>query len=231
MPEKISILTIEVGSTITKANGFARDANGRLLHVAQGFAPTSIGQGDVRIGVDQALNELRKPNPSFAEDVETFINSSAAGGLRMTVHGLTYNMTARAAREAALGAGAIVKKVTAGLLDQYELDEIREIHPNIILLAGGVDFGEKTTVLENAKMIASLKIPVPVVYAGNSALRKPVSQIFRDAGIEFLLADNVFPEVDVLNIDPLRRIIHEVFNRHIIHAPGMSGIADRKSVV
>jgi len=78
-------------------------------------------------------------------------------------------------------------------------------------------------------MIASLNIPVPVVYAGNSALRKPVSQIFQDAGIEFLLADNVFPEVDVLNIDPLRRIIHEVFNRHIIHAPGMSGIAELTS--
>lgn len=229
MPEKISILTLEVGSTITKANGFARDAHGHLSHIAQGFAPTSIGQGDVRIGVDQALNDLKKLNLSFDEDVETFVNSSAAGGLRMTVHGLTYNMTARAAREAALGAGAIVKKVTAGLLDQYELDEIREIHPNIILLAGGVDFGEKTIVLENAKMIASLNIPVPVVYAGNSALRKPVSQIFHDVGIEFLLADNVFPEVDVLNIDPLRMIIHEVFNRHIIHAPGMSGIAELTS--
>ena len=40
--------------------------------------------------------------------------------------------------------------------------------------------------------------------------------------IELLLADNVFPDVDVLNIDPLRALIHEVFNRHIIHAPGMA---------
>ncbi|MFO7595329.1 MAG: glutamate mutase L, partial [Desulfocurvibacter africanus] len=65
-----------------------------------------------------------------------------------------------------------------------------------------------------------------MVYAGNSALRKPVSQIFKVADIEFMLADNVFPEVDVLNIQPLRRLIHEVFNRHIIHAPGMSGLAE-----
>ncbi len=226
MPEKIRILTVEVGSTITKVNGFARLPGGALFHLAQGFAPTSISQGDVRIGVDKAMEDLRTGNPSFDDEVETFINSSAAGGLRMTVHGLTYNMTARAAREAALGAGAIVKKVTAGLLDEYELQEIREIRPNIILLAGGVDFGEKTTVLENAKKIASLQLPVPVVYAGNSALRKPVSQIFKDADIEFMLADNVFPEVDVLNIQPLRRIIHEVFNRHIIHAPGMNGLAE-----
>jgi uncharacterized protein (TIGR01319 family) len=26
----------------------------------------------------------------------------------------------------------------------------------------------------------------------------------------------------VLNIEPLRKLIHEVFNRHIIHAPGMA---------
>lgn len=36
------------------------------------------------------------------------------------------------------------------------------------------------------------------------------------------MADNVFPDVDVLNIEPLRHLIHEVFNRHIIHAPGMA---------
>lgn len=226
MTEKIHILTVEVGSTITKVNGFSRHLNSRLTHVAQGFAPTSVSQGDVRIGVDQALAQLKSGKISFADEVETFVNSSAAGGLRMTVHGLTYNMTARAAREAALGAGAIVKKVTAGLLDEYELEEIRDIRPNIILLAGGVDFGEKSTVLENANKLARLRLPVPVVYAGNSALRKPVAQLFHEADIECLLADNVFPEVDVLNIQPLRRIIHEVFNRHIIYAPGMNRLAE-----
>lgn len=226
MPEKVNLLTVEVGSTITKVNGFARQPGGSLIHLAQGFAPTSINQGDVRIGVDQAMDDLRKAKTTFDNQVETFINSSAAGGLRMTVHGLTYNMTARAAREAALGAGAIIKKVTAGLLDQFELDEIQAIRPNIILLAGGVDYGEKNTVLENARLLANLQLPVPVVYAGNSALRKQIAQIFKDADIELMLADNVFPEVDVLNIQPLRKIIHEVFNRHIIHAPGMSRLAE-----
>jgi uncharacterized protein (TIGR01319 family) len=144
----------------------------------------------------------------------------------MTVHGLTYSMTARAAREASLGAGAIVKMVTPGPLGEFELEEIAAIHPNIILLAGGVDFGEKTIVLQNAEKIASLKLPVPVVYAGNVALRKPIHRLFHDAGIELLLADNVFPDVDVLNIEPLRHLIHDVFSRHIIHAPGMARFAE-----
>lgn len=194
--------------------------------MAQGFAPTSVASGDVCLGVEQAVAELESRYAKPSVKPETFVNSSAAGGLRMTVHGLTYSMTARAAREAALGAGAIVKMVTAGLLDEFDLDEIRAIQPNIILLAGGVDYGEKEIVLKNAEKIARLRLPVPVVYAGNAAIRKHIHKIFMDAGVELLLAANVFPEVDVLNIDPLRKIIHEAFNHHIIHAPGMTRIAE-----
>lgn len=226
MSDPIQILTIEVGSTITKANGFHRSPQGFLVHAAQGFAQTSVAQGDVMTGVEQAMERLKHGSTPIDPNVEVFVNSSAAGGLRMTVHGLTYSMTARAAREAALGAGAIIKHVTAGLLDEFELKEIHEIHPNIILLAGGVDFGEKETVLENARRIAGLALKVPVIYAGNRAVRRPVTEIFNNAGIELLIADNVFPEVDMLNVEPLRRIIHEVFNRHIIHAPGMSRLAE-----
>jgi len=222
MSAEIEILTIEVGSTITKVNGFNFREEGGFEHVAQGFAPTSVAQGDVGVGVQQAIADLESRFPSGIGKPETFVNSSAAGGLRMTVHGLTYSMTARAAREAALGAGGIVKMVTAGELDDFELDEIRATRPNIILLAGGVDFGEKTTVLRNAEKIASLGLSVPVVYAGNVALRKPIHHLFQEAGLEILVADNVFPDVDVLNIEPLRHLIHEVFNRHIIHAPGMA---------
>ena len=221
------ILTIEVGSTITKANGFRRLEAGGFAHVAQGFAPTSVTvgkrQGDVAIGVQQAIAEmgLDLPEPGQVGWPETFVNSSAAGGLRMTVHGLTASMTARAAREAALGAGAIVKLVTAGRLSEYDLEEIRETRPNIILLAGGVDFGESETVLGNAEKLASLGLETPVLYAGNAAARKAVQRIFQAANIEVLIAANVFPDVDVLNIEPLRRIVHELFNKHIIHAPGM----------
>ena len=222
---RIEILTLEVGSTITKANGFVRLPGGGFDHVAQGFAPTSVAEGDVGIGVDAALADLAATSDLDPAGAETFVNSSAAGGLRMTVHGLTLSMTARAAREAALGAGGIVKMVTAGELDDFELDEIREIRPNLILLAGGVDFGEKGIVLRNAEKLASLArggFSVPVLYAGNAALRKPVEELFRAAGVELHVAENVFPDVDVLNVEPLRRLVHEAFNRHIVHAPGMA---------
>ncbi len=225
MSKSRHFLTLEVGSTITKANSFALSA-GCFVHQAQGFAATSIAAGDVGLGVEQAIADLEARHGPLPADRETFVNSSAAGGLRMTVHGLTYNMTARAAREAALGAGAIIKQVTAGALGPYDLDDLREIHPNIILLAGGVDYGEKTTVLQNAEQLAALHLPAPVVYAGNIAIRKHIQRLFAEAGVELLLADNVFPDVDVLNVEPLRKVIHEVFNRHIIHAPGMARLGE-----
>jgi uncharacterized protein (TIGR01319 family) len=240
---RIEILTLEVGSTITKANGFVRRAGGGFDHVAQGFAPTSVASGDVGLGVDTALADLAATSGLDPAGAETFVNSSAAGGLRMTVHGLTLSMTARAAREAALGAGGIVKMVTAGELGDFELDEIRALRPNLVLLAGGVDYGEKAIVLANARKLASLAssgqaadaadssdssrrgLAVPVLYAGNAALRRPIEELFRAAGVELFVAENVFPDVDVLNVDPLRRLVHEAFGRHIVHAPGMARLA------
>ena len=220
------ILTIEIGSTITKANAFRLMPEGVLRHLSQGFTATTVADGDVGIGVDRVMAQIQSSLEDGFTKPQVFINSSAAGGLRMTVHGLTHSMTARAAREAALGAGAIVKRVTVGPIDDYDLDAIRQIQPNIILLAGGVDYGEKKVVLSNAERLASLGLQIPIIYAGNAVIRTPIQTIFETAGFETLLADNVFPEVDVLNIEPVRRLIQEVFNRHIIHAPGMSRLGE-----
>ena len=223
---RLEILTIEVGSTITKANGFALLRGGAFEHVGQGFATTTVADGDVGLGVDRAIAELQESSGLSVDDPEIHVNSSAAGGLRMTVHGLTRGMTARAGREAALGAGAIVKLVTAGVLSDYDLEQIRAIDPNIVLLAGGVDYGEQGPVLRNAELLASLGLKAPVLFAGNAAIRQPVRKILEAAGVETELADNVFPEVDVLNVEPVRRLIHEAFNRHIIHAPGMARLQE-----
>ncbi|NLE83542.1 MAG: methylaspartate mutase, partial [Chloroflexi bacterium] len=223
----VDILTIEVGSTITKANAFRLLPEGRFEPFAQGVAATTVEDGDVYIGAEAAMADLTASLESPLDQPEIHLNSSAAGGLRMTVHGLTYNMTARAAREAALGAGAIIKMVTAGLLEDDDLAEIEEIKPNIILLAGGVDYGEKNVVLRNAEKLASLGLDAPVLYAGNVAIRRQVCQIFNSCGEqEVMVTDNVFPDIDVLNVEPIRELIQEVFNRHIIHAPGMQRLRE-----
>lgn len=233
MTKQLDFLTLEVGSTITKANGFMRHSENYLEHVAQGFAPTTVEQGNVGIGLLSAIENLEKNSGYSTDNTEIFANSSAAGGLRVTVHGLTYNMTARAAKEASLGAGAIIKMVTAGDLTQYDFEEIEEISPNMIVLAGGVDYGAKETIFKNAVKLASLDLGIPVVYAGNSALKRGIENIFSRAGVELMIAPNVFPDVDVLNVEPLRKCMQDVFSKNIIHAPGMNrleGLTDKKII-
>lgn len=222
------VTTLEVGSTITKANTFALE-DGLFRHIGQGFAPTSVAEGDVKIGMDSAIAAMREASGVEVDQTQIFVNSSAAGGLRMSVHGLTQGMTARAAREAALGAGAIVCHTTVGAIDDYDVEDLLAARPNIVLLAGGVDYGEKTIVVSNAKRLAEAGLQVPVIYAGNIALRRRVEDIFAANGVELMCADNVFPNVDVLRIEPVRGLIHEVFNKHIIAAPGMARLAEMSS--
>jgi hypothetical protein len=156
----------------------------------------------------------------------TLATSSAAGGLRMTVHGLTQRMTAMAAREAALGAGAVVTYQTAGLLRERDLRQIEEARPSLILLAGGVEGGDCETVLANARRLGELSLRPIVVYAGNSAVCDDSRELLEQAGFRVRLTNNVYPAVDELDIVPARAVIHDAFEEHIIHAPGMERIGE-----
>ncbi len=149
----VDALVAEIGSTTTVVSAFVGlsdlwEATPRL--VGQGVAATSVADGDVTIGVNAARAQLEEVVGCSVRPEVTLATSSAAGGLRMTVHGLTRRMTAMAAREAALGAGAVVKYQTAGRLRDHDLREIEAVEPNLILLAGGVEGGDCDTVLFNA---------------------------------------------------------------------------------
>ena len=165
---KVDLLVAEIGSTTTVVNAFNGIDTEYPEFIGQGQAATSVMKGDVTIGLHEAVENLRI---SMAWDDVTYgkllATSSAAGGLKMTVHGLVYDMTAKAAKEAALGAGANIHMVTAGKLRRTDIKKIEEIKPNIIMLAGGVDYGEIETALYNAELIVKLDMNVPVLYAGN----------------------------------------------------------------
>lgn len=197
------------------------------IFAGQGQAATTVLDGDVTIGLKAAIEDLKK-NLSV-EDLtwkEMLATSSAAGGLRMSVHGLVYDMTVRAAKEAALGAGAIVKYVTSGKMRRTDLKKVQELKPNIILVAGGVDYGERETALYNFEQIAELKLNVPVIYAGNIENHDEIKEIAKEFGVKVYVVENVYPKVDMLNVEPTRRIIQQVFEEHIIHAPGMQKVRE-----
>ena len=75
-------------------------------------------------------------------------------------------------------------------------------------------------------MIAASGVKAPVIYAGNVQNKRAVEDIFQKAGISCTVTENVYPKLDKLNIEPARKIIHQVFEEHIIKAPGMEHIRD-----
>ena len=222
---KVDVLVAEIGSTTTVVNAFHRLDDKAPLFLGQGQAPTSVLQGDVCVGLQGAVDDLcRRQGWSDLQYDAMLATSSAAGGLRMTVHGLVYDMTVRAAREAALGAGANLHQVTAGILQEEDLEDLQDLNPNLILIAGGTDYGERRTALENAKLIRELNLNVPVIYAGNVQNQSRIQKLFADAPAELYVVENVYPRLDDLNIEPARKVIHDVFEKHIIHAPGMERV-------
>jgi uncharacterized protein (TIGR01319 family) len=222
---KIDLLVAEIGSTTTVVNAF--NLNPRPSFIGQGQSPTSVDEGDVNIGLKGAISNLA--NCLRVDDIEyneLIATSSAAGGLRMTIHGLVYDMTVKAAKEAALGAGANIKYITAGKLRNSDLKKVREINPNIILIAGGVDYGERDTALYNSELIANMDLNIPVIYAGNIENQEEVKELFMGKKSELYIVENVYPKIDELNIEPTRKIIQDVFEKHIIHGPGMQKVRD-----
>ena len=222
---KVDVLVAEIGSTTTVVNAFDGIHTGNPKFIGQGKAGTSIEEGSVIIGLENAVEDLRKE--LGAKEIlwdEMLATSSAAGGLRMCVHGLVYDMTVRAAREAALGAGGIIKMVTAGRLRRTDIEKVKSINPNIILVAGGVDYGERDTALHNFELLAKQCSSIPMIYAGNIQNRDEIKLIAEENDVKVYLEENVYPSVDTLNVEPARKIIHDVFEEHIVKAPGMKEI-------
>ncbi len=209
------VLALEVGSTVTKA--VALDGK-RIV----GRAAALTTPGNIAIGLGEVLENLEAlcgAVPGNAASI--YATSSAAGGLRMTVHGLTRDLTARAAEEASLGAGANVKLITAGKLSERDLAKLEAASPNLVMLAGGVEHGEEEVVLENARSLSAADYEAPTVFAGNVVLRDEVAGIFLKAGRELHIVENVYPRFDELNVAPVRAIIQKLFAERLVLAPGM----------
>ncbi len=213
------VLLIDFGSTYTKVTAVDLESQ-QLLGTADSY--TTI-QTDVGEGLANALNKLHaKIGPM--DFTARYACSSAAGGLRMITSGLVPELTAEAARQASLGAGAKVLKVYTFQLTEDDIQEIMAIKPDIFLLVGGTDGGNVEVILHNAKMLASADFDFPVIIAGNRTAARECERIL--AGHEVHIVENVMPKFGVLNIEPARLKIREIFLNKIIQAKGLSKAAE-----
>ncbi len=211
-------LLIDFGSTYTKVTA-VDVAAAEVIATARGI---STVETNILEGLGQALAEIK---PHFGGVLPDFTHrlacSSAAGGLRMVAIGLVQELTVEAARQAALGAGARVLGVYAHQLTAGESKQIDDGCPDIILLAGGTDGGNKETILHNAKMLATSQCTATIIVAGNKSAADEVLQILEQAGKDVRLTANVLPELTKLNVEPARDTIRQTFLEKIVEAKGL----------
>jgi uncharacterized protein (TIGR01319 family) len=215
----VSVVALaDFGSTYTKVR-LVDSSEGRLLAGAE--APTSIGT-DLMDGYALAL---RAATGSLEDPVvidDELAVSSAGGGLRVAAVGLVADLTAAAARQAALNAGARVEAVLAGRLEEEELDKLQAIRPEIVLFAGGTDGGQAELVLENARRLAARGFGGFAVVACNADVAEEAARLLRAAGTAAVVADNVMPSLGRLEIESAREAILRVFLDHVIGGKGLS---------
>ena len=209
------ILLIDFGSTYTKVTAVDLDAE-RLLGTAAAY--TTV-QTDINEGLDDALHLLQEKTGPI-EFAERYACSSAAGGLRMMACGLVPELTASAARQASLGAGAKVVKVYAFQLNEDDAEEIAAERPDIFLLAGGTDGGNSECILHNARVLRDAGGDFPIIIAGNRSASRQCQRILE--GRQTFVCENVMPRFGTLNIEPTQKQIREVFLDRIVKAKGLS---------
>ena len=241
------ILATDCGSTTTKAI-LIEKVDGEYRQTFRGEAPTTVEEpaADVTMGVVNSVTEVGElagrrlidddgqviRPATDGQGCDIYIStSSAGGGLQMMVAGVVREMTAASAKRAALGAGAIVMDTIATndkRLPHEQIQRIRELRPDMILISGGTDGGTTQHVVQIAEMVAPAKpqprfgseYRMPVIYAGNVDAREVITDTFDDS-VELSLVENLRPTMEQEHLAPARDAIHDLFLEHVMaHAPG-----------
>ncbi|MCL1826789.1 MAG: glutamate mutase L [Candidatus Cloacimonetes bacterium] len=252
----LKIIATDCGSTTTKSI-LIEYVDGEYRQTVRGEAPTTVEAplNDVTRGVVNAVQELEElarlkynnPNIKFLSDgdekeiiipregdvgVDAYVStSSAGGGLQMMVTGIVAKMSGESAERAALGAGAIVMDVIASndkRLDHQKIERIRELRPDMILMAGGTDGADTKHVPEMAELISAAdprprlgsEYNLPIIFAGADMSQEKVKSILEKRS-HLIITDNLRPSMERENLGPARDQIHEIFMEHVMQqAPG-----------
>ena len=220
-------LLIDFGSTFTKLRAIDLE-KAEIIGTGQG--PSTVA-ADITEGLTEALGDLEDRIGRLPDFKHRLACSSAAGGLGMVTVGLVKELTAEAARQAALGAGARLTGAFSHGLTQGDIAEVESLAPDIILLAGGTDGGNSDVILENAQKLAAASVTCPVVVAGNREAADEAAGLLKAVGKPVTVTENVMPEFGTLNVEPARDAIRQVFIERIVHAKGIDRAAQMLDAV
>jgi uncharacterized protein (TIGR01319 family) len=213
-------LLVDIGSTFTKVVAVDFDT---LDIVSRAQAPSTV-QEDVTIGLEKAIAEVgQQVDVSSLQPSDVLVCSSAAGGLRVVSIGFVPELSSTAATRAALGAGAKIVGHYSNELTMRELSEIDDLVPDIILLAGGTNGGDKRVIVHNGKTLAHSKnVKSWIVVAGNKAAEDDLREIFRTTDKNVRFTDNIMPDIGMLDVDSCQKEIARIFLENIVEAKGIA---------
>jgi uncharacterized protein (TIGR01319 family) len=217
----------DIGSTFTKLAVVDLDDPGDRYRAQ---AATTVAT-DVRDGFMAAIEDLHgQDGPRFEDASFRAASSSAAGGLALVVSGLVPRLSSQAGRIAALGAGAKLVGTLSYRITEDDLEALRGWRPDIVLLTGGTDGGDRETLVLNARALAGWVECPAVIVAGNREVACEANRVLRDAGVRATAVANVLPELGTLVIDPVRDAIREEFFTNIVKAKGIDKVRSHLDV-
>ncbi len=212
-------LFIDFGSTYTKVVYIDLCRN-EIISRAQ--HPSTI-ERDITQGLKECFKKIDEDlGNNQLVSTEALACSSAAGGLRIACIGFVPDYSSEAANRAALGAGAKVVGCYSYEMTRKEIEEINDLCPDIILLTGGTEGGDKRVIIHNAKMLATRKWPNTIIMvAGNRTAYDEIEAVFKVYGQKVLFTNNVMPELGRLDVDSCNNKIREIFINTIVDAKGI----------
>lgn len=210
-------LAVDFGSTFTKLV-IADLENREVVHSDK--VPSTVGT-DAAIGMNRCFDIAReKIGDEEFDKALKLASSSAAGGLRMAVIGLTKSLSYMAGESAALGAGAKVVANYMGMLDENDISALEKSNAEIVLLAGGYEHGNRTMVLHNAKMLSESNLRIPIIYCGNSDAAAEIRRMMLSRSKQCFIVENMIPRLGEKNVEPVQEVIRNLFLQRITDMKG-----------
>jgi len=237
------IFITDIGSTTTKGLYLKRNDDGHFEFVAESNKPTTVEKPDedVKKGIISVAKDIEKSinkkllTPNNSLRIPYITTSSAGGGLQIMAFGLTPSDTGEAVEYTAYGAGGVLLGKFTISMNRSDIDKmrlIRDLHPDLILMAGGMDGGNIAGVIRLAEL---LKLSEPTskfkenekpefVYCGNKEAQKFVKETIGDE-YNIHVVDNIRPDQTTLNTEAAKIKIHDLFMDNVMErAPGYSDL-------
>jgi uncharacterized protein (TIGR01319 family) len=243
------VLTIDVGNVYTRAALFDI-VDGIYRFVARGEAPTTAVApwNDVMEGVDQVIKQITEATGrQFVDEngelitgrdpfngvSQVAVTASAGKPTRAVLVGMMPEVSLISGKRAAESTYLLLVD-TFSLADkrspEQKINALFKALPELILIVGGTDSGASRSIKQQVETIAlacslmEREHRPTILYSGNRAIQAEIQDMFEEAGVRCIVADNVRPSLDNEDLDSAQQSLAELYHRQRSHSTG--GFAD-----